>query len=111
MLQLADVYVNCSIFEGMSNTILEAMAAARPVVASAVGGNPELVDDRRTGFLFPSGDADTLARRLADLLTDDEQRRRMGAAGRRNVEQHHSMERMVERYGGLYEECSVKRRS
>jgi len=106
LLRLADVYVNCSIFEGMSNTILEAMAAGRPVVASAVGGNPGLVDDRRTGFLFPAGDPDALAQRLSDLLTDEERRLRMGAEGRRTVERHHTMERTVERYGRLYLECT-----
>src|SRR6185295_9241732 len=55
LLRICDVYVNSSRFEGMSNTILEAMAAGRPVVATAVGGNPELVEDGVTGFLVPPG--------------------------------------------------------
>src|SRR6185503_14177555 len=60
LLTLSDVYVNSSLFEGMSNTILEAMAASRPVVATRVGGNPELVRDGMTGYLVPPGDETAL---------------------------------------------------
>jgi len=103
LLRACDVYVNSSRFEGMSNTILEAMAAARPVVATAVGGNPELVQDGVTGFLVPPGDAAGMAARIRELLADPALRDRMGAAGRARVEAEHSMAGMVRAYTELYE--------
>jgi sugar transferase (PEP-CTERM/EpsH1 system associated) len=110
LLGACDVYVNSSRFEGMSNTILEAMAAARPVVATAVGGNPELVEDGVSGFLVPPGQEDPMAARIAELLRDASLRSRMGAAGRARVEAKHSMVGMVRAYAALYEEIWAKRR-
>jgi len=104
LLRICDVYVNSSRFEGMSNTILEAMAAGRPVVATAVGGNPELVEDGVTGFLVPPGQPDGLAARVGELLLDPALRGRMGAAGRARIEADHSMTGMVRAYSDLYEE-------
>jgi glycosyltransferase involved in cell wall biosynthesis len=96
-----DVYANSSQYEGVSLTILEAMAAALPVVATRVGGNPEVVIDQETGFLVPS-----LARSLSDaigtLIYDERRRRVMGDAGRFRVKRHFSMARMVEAYAGVY---------
>src|SRR5262249_21731072 len=68
--------------EGLPVSVLEAMAAELPVVASAVGGLAELVDDGETGILVPSGDEDALAEALARLVEDGELRRKLGAAGR-----------------------------
>ena len=104
LLALCDVYVNSSVFEGMSNTILEAMAARKPVVATAVGGNPELVEDGLSGYLVPAGDDRQLADRLIRILDDKDLGRRMGAAGRVQVERDHPMSAMVEAYSDLYDE-------
>lgn len=108
LLRLANVYINTSLFEGMSNTILEAMAASRPVVATAVGGNTELVRDGHTGFLVPPGDEAAIAERVCALLADSALRDRLGAEGRARVEQCHTMAGMVGRYSDLYEECAAR---
>lgn len=96
-----DVYVNTSNYEGVSLTILEAMATALPVVATRVGGNPEVVIDQETGFLVPA-----LARSIADaigvLIYDERRRRVMGDAGRFRVKRHFSIARMVEEYAEVY---------
>ena len=105
---LCDVYVNSSLFEGMSNTILEAMAASKPVVASSVGGNQELVRDGETGLLFSAGDAEELARKLTFLLQRKDLRLEMGAAGRRVVETYHSMANMLEKYAETYSEVHLR---
>jgi sugar transferase (PEP-CTERM/EpsH1 system associated) len=104
LLRVCDVYVNSSRFEGMSNTILEAMAAGKPVVATAVGGNPELVAEGVSGFLVPAGEDEAMAARIEELLRDPSLRERMGAAGRARIETRHSMASMVRAYSDLYEE-------
>ena len=110
LLALCDVYVNSSLFEGMSNTILEAMAARKPVVATAVGGNPELVRDGVTGYLVPPGDDPQLAERLEQLLTNPALARRLGDAGRAHAERHHPMTSMVQAYHELYQEKFLRDR-
>lgn len=109
LLEICDVYVNSSRFEGMSNTILEAMAAGRPVVATDVGGNPELVTEGVTGFLVPAGEAEPMAARIGALLADAPLRRLMGAAGRSRIEAAHSMAGMVRAYSELYETLRPRR--
>ncbi|KAF0221830.1 MAG: Glycosyl [Geobacteraceae bacterium] len=101
-----DVFVLPSIAEGISNTILEAMALGLPVVATAVGGNPELVAGGVTGELFAVGDAEDLAHKLAWYMNDRWRCQEQGAAGRRRVEREFSLERMVECYAHLYDEVS-----
>jgi sugar transferase (PEP-CTERM/EpsH1 system associated) len=96
------VFVLPSLNEGISNTILEAMATGLPVVATDVGGNGELVEDGVTGFLVPSGDADALAGRLAAYADDPELLRAHGLAARRRAESEFSIRRMLERYENLY---------
>ena len=102
LLALCDVYVNSSRFEGMSNTILEAMASHRPVIATDVGGNPELVVPELTGALFSPGDDRTLAHLMGRLLQDPALVRKMGQEGRAKVERDHSITKMVQAYSTLY---------
>jgi glycosyltransferase involved in cell wall biosynthesis len=98
-----DVFVLSSDWEGMSNALLEAMAARLPVVATATGGTPDVVLDGKTGFLVPPGDPPALARALGRLLTDPGLRERMGQAGRHRVGELFSVDLMVERTESLYE--------
>ena len=110
LMQLSHVYINTSLFEGMSNTILEAMASGRPVIATRVGGNPELVKDKVTGYLIEPKSAEELAARLRELLRNSELASAMGSAGRKGAEQNHSMSAMVHRYQTLYQEMWLRRR-
>ena len=81
--------------EGLSNSIAEYMGLARPVVATAVGGNCELVQDGRTGLLSPAGEPEPLAEKIVSLLQDRDLRQRMGSEGRKFFEEHLTLERMV----------------
>lgn len=91
-----------SLAEGVSNTILEAMATALPVIATDVGGNAELVIAGRTGELVPAADSEAMAQSLLRLAGDPDRARRMGAAGRAAVEARFSMPAMVGAYCNLY---------
>lgn len=94
-LRRAWVFVLASVREASPNVILEAMSTELPIVASAVGGIPELVRHGENGFLFEPGDARGLAERLVNLLRDEPLRRRMGEDGRRQVLLNHAMDHMV----------------
>jgi sugar transferase (PEP-CTERM/EpsH1 system associated) len=102
LLAVMDVYVLASIAEGISNTILEAMASALPVVATRTGGNPELVEDGVTGALVPVGDPAALARALSTYADDPHVRDLQGKAGRRRATEEFGLERMAARYRRLY---------
>ncbi|GIX21531.1 MAG: glycosyl transferase [Gammaproteobacteria bacterium] len=99
-----DVFALASFNEGVSNTVLEAMACGLPVVATRVGGNPELVCEGETGLLVPAGDAAALAEALAAYLDDAARCAAHGAAGRRRVERCFSLAGMLEAYQALYDE-------
>lgn len=99
-----DIYVNSSIFEGISLTILEAMAAGLPVVATRVGGTPEVVLDGSSGFLVPSREPRAIAAALRSCAADRARARAMGAAGRQRVIEEFSIDRMVRRYAAIYDE-------
>ena len=99
-----DLFVLPSRTEGISNTILEAMASGLPVLATAVGGNPELVVDGETGRLVPRDDPEAMAEALAALLADLDALRGMGAAGRARAEERFSIEAMVAKYLSLYDQ-------
>lgn len=88
--------------EGFGLAALEAMASGLPVVASRVGGLPELIEDGRCGFLVPVGDVDALADRIGRLLGDAELRARMGVAARRAVEERFTTDRMVGAIEAVY---------
>lgn len=90
----------CSSAEGLSNALMEAMAARLPIVATDVGGNPELA--RENGMLVPYGDAAALAATLTGLLSSPERARTMGERGRKRIELELTMERMAEGHGALY---------
>src|SRR5712671_4595154 len=93
----------CSSAEGLSNALMEAMAARLPVVATAVGGNPELVRPGENGLLVPSGDARSLADKLAELLSDQARAEEMGRRGRVRVEAELTLARMAEGHGAVYQ--------
>ena len=102
ILAAADLFVLSSLSEAASLTLLEAMASARPVVVTAVGGNPELVRHGVEGLLVPRGDPDALATAMESLLDDPAAAASMGRNGRRRVEQHFRIEGTIEAYGDLY---------
>ena len=86
------IAVLCSRSEGLSNALLEYMAAGRAIVATAVGGNIELIKNGVHGLLFPPGDTVRLAAAIDRLLTDEALARRLGESARRRVEQRFSLE-------------------
>jgi sugar transferase (PEP-CTERM/EpsH1 system associated) len=104
IMRLLDVFVLPSLGEGISNTILEAMASALPVVATRVGGNPELVADGENGLLVPAGEPRAMATALASYLRDPGLARRHGGAGLERVERTFNWERCVESYLAVYDE-------
>jgi glycosyltransferase involved in cell wall biosynthesis len=102
LLARATVAVSASHAEGISNAVLEAMAARLPLVATAAGGTPEVVKDGTTGLLVPPGAPAHLAARIVTLLRDRDLARRMGAAGRDAVAREFGVELMRQSYDALY---------
>jgi glycosyltransferase involved in cell wall biosynthesis len=98
-----DVFVLPSLAEGISNTILEAMASGLPVVATDVGGNAELVEEGSTGFLVPRAGPAALAAAIERYLESPDLRRAHGEAGRQHAEHEFSMDRMVQQYMDVYD--------
>lgn len=105
-----DCFVLPSLAEGISNTILEAMACSLPVIATDVGGNPELVDAGASGELVPPADPDALARAIIRSADDPARARRQGGAGRAIVERRFSLEAMTGAYLDLYDTLAANRR-
>lgn len=103
LLRSFDIFVLPSLAEGISNTILEAMASGLPVVATRVGGNPELVDEATTGYLVPAASPLEMAQALLAYCKDDDLRRAHGQAGRAKVEVQFSMDAMVSNYLAVYD--------
>jgi hypothetical protein len=98
-----------SLAEGLPMAILEAMACARPVVATSVGGTPEAVLDGVTGLLVPVNDAEALGAAVIRLLRDPQLARSMGEAGRRRVEAHFTVERFLRAIEALYQDLTMRR--
>jgi glycosyltransferase involved in cell wall biosynthesis len=102
LLSLAEVGVLSSKAEGFSNSILEYMAAGKPVVATNVGGAAEAIVEGETGYLVESDDHTTMAARLRELLRNDVVARVMGAEGRRRVERQFSTQNQLQLTKDLY---------
>ncbi|MFP4244376.1 MAG: TIGR03088 family PEP-CTERM/XrtA system glycosyltransferase [Ectothiorhodospira sp.] len=103
VLRALDVLVLPSLAEGICNTVLEAMATGLPVIATRVGGNPDLIHDGHTGLLVPPGDPDALVTALERCLGDPEGPRALGAAARAHAERELSLEAMVQGYLAVYD--------
>jgi len=107
-----DIFVLPSRWEGMPNAVLEAMASGLPVVASRVGGTPEIVSESNarteaeSGILVPPDDIDALAGALNELISSPERREKIGESARSRAEKLFSVKKMVEEYEALYEELS-----
>lgn len=108
LINASDLVCVPSLSEGFSNTILEAMAAGKPIVASNVGGNPEIVADGETGFLVRPRHAEALAQGVLEFLENQELFLRMGEAGRTRIESHFSIEKMVSEYEVFYQKILEK---
>ncbi len=104
LLERAGFFVSSSRTEGVSLTLLEASAVGLPIVTTAVGGNPEIVEEGQTGRLVPSEDPIALASAIIDMCNNRSQWSEMGRLGRERIEQHFEISRMVRDYETLYEE-------
>jgi len=104
ILQIIDVQVVASHEEGFSNVILEGMAAARPLVVTNIGGNPEAVVDSKTGLIVPLKNPVEIAKAIINLLKNPQLAKQMGRAGRKRVRGNFGIERMVKETESLYEE-------
>lgn len=102
LMQAMDVFVLSSRSEGISLTLIEAMACELPIVATSVGGNPEVVMAGETGFLVPSNDPAALAAKIIQLLKSPEMRQKLGIQGRRRAEREFSLSRATAQYANLY---------
>lgn len=102
-----DLFVLPSLYEGLPNALLEAMAASNPVVATAVDGSVEAVVDGETGYLVPSREPQPLKERILDCVLDREKMKKMGAAGRKRVEDYFSLGKQVEQFHELYQKLGV----
>lgn len=109
LLAQAGFFVSSSLTEGISLTLLEAMAVGLPVIATRVGGNTEIVDAPRTGRLVPSANPEALAAAIVEMCRQPESWMQMGIAGRQRVEEHFEVKRMVSDYEELYRNLLANR--
>lgn len=105
-----DVFCLPSEFEGMSNSLMEAMSLGLPVVVSDIAANRELVTHEQTGLVFPLGKSPEMTKALRQLLTDDSLAKRLALAARQLLVKHHSVEQLVSRHVQLYERLLAQRR-
>ena len=106
---LMDVFVLTSLWEGMPYSILEAMAARRPVVATRIPGSQDVVLDGITGMLVPPRDKDAIAQAIPELLHDPTKRKNMGEEGKRRVEDRYELQNQIESLEALYEDMLAHR--
>lgn len=102
LLSVCDIGLSCSHEEGFSNAVLEGMAAGLAMIVTDVGGNPEAVGDCEAGLIVPARDPQQLAEAIVRLSNDAVLRAQLGAAGRRRVAEHFTLEQCAERYDILY---------
>lgn len=102
MLRLFDIYTLTSSNEGISNTLLEAMASGLPVVVSNVGGNKEIVESDAVGCKYESGDHESLTRILLELASDDSAREKLGRNARNHIVINYSLDVMIKKYSDVY---------
>ena len=105
-----DVFVLPSLYEGLPLSILEAMSAGKPVIATQIGGTDEAVIAGETGILIPPADPDALATAIRTILADQPLAQRLATAGRARVEQEFSAKKMVQQVTHIYDELLEKRR-
>ncbi len=108
ILSIMDISILTSLSEGFSNTILESMAAGKPVVATNVGGNLEAIIEGETGFLVPPKNPEALAEAIIKLLENKSLAHRMGMAGKERVKQHFPLEKMIRETESLYDSLLEK---
>lgn len=107
LLPAFDLYVCSSVKEGLSYTVMEAMAAGRPIVATAVGGNPELIADGETGDLAPARDGQCLAEKIAYALAHPDRTKTLAARAREKISTEFSLDTMIKKTREIYEEKSA----
>lgn len=110
VLATLDVFVLSSLREGVPQGVTQALAMEKPVVATNVGGIPEIVKNNQTGLLVPPTNSRALARAILELLEDREKAERLGRNGRKLIEEKFSQETMIEKIEDLYRELLKKRR-
>jgi len=110
LLASLDISVLPSASESLSNVILESMAAGIAVLASAVGGNVELIEPGKSGLLFPNGDEQAFATELARLLTHADLRKALGDAARERAQSGYSMNAIKQQYQRLYRQVLSEKR-
>ena len=103
-----DIFVLPSVLEGFGIVLLEAMSLGKPIVASKVGGIPEIVQQHKTGLLVKPADVEDLSQGILALAKDPEKRIRMGKAGKKRLETHFTLQRMMERLYGLYSDVLLR---
>src|SRR5262249_51050700 len=102
----SDIMINASFIEGLPMTILEAMASKLPVIATKVGGVPQVIKDQRNGLLLEPGQPDVLAEAILDLASDRSKRQRLAQQAYKDVCEHFSDQRMAMDYKKYYEELA-----
>jgi glycosyltransferase involved in cell wall biosynthesis len=111
LLAALDLFILSSISESLSLTLIECCAAGKPIVATDVGGNREIVRHGQTGLLVPPDDDGALANAITEILSDPARGTRMGRAARTRFEEEFTLEVMAAKYRTLYEDLAAKRTS
>jgi glycosyltransferase involved in cell wall biosynthesis len=107
LLAASDLFVLPTLQDALPTVLIEAMAAGKPIVASNVGGVPEIVDDGTTGLLVPAAEPEALAQASIQLLQDRDRRKEMGQTGQAVASQRFDIHTQVKRLGDMYEELLV----